>query len=66
MKRNYFYTVTINNANSCDFNTKAEAEAYKESFRQEDGSYKYSITNSKGVTFTMKADIVIKKRWELA
>jgi hypothetical protein len=64
MKRRYYYYVTINNANSCEFDTLAEAKAHKESYRQPDGSYSYSVTNSHGKTLTMKADIEITKHWE--
>jgi hypothetical protein len=64
MTRRYYYTVTINNANSTEFNTLAEAEAYKESYRQADGTYSYSNTNAQGKVFTIKANIEITKHWE--
>ena len=64
MKRRTFYTVTVNNCNSRDFDTLAEARANKESYRQADGTYSYSVTNRSGKTFTIKADIVITKHWE--
>lgn len=64
MARRYYYYVTINNCNSCEFNSLKEAKEYVESMRNEDGSYSYSVTNSKGETFTMKAEIELKKRWE--
>lgn len=65
MKRRYFYTVTRNGCNSCDFNTLAEAQAYKEDYRQEDGSYAYKVVKSNGETIVVKVDIVITKHWEL-
>lgn len=64
MARRYYYTVTINNCNSCEFDTLKEAEAYKESHRQEDGTYAYFNTISGGKVARINADIVISKHWE--
>ena len=63
MKRRYYYRVQVNNS-ACEFDTLKEAKAYIEEHRQPDGTFGYSVTNSLGKTFKMKAEIELTKHWE--